>query len=87
MSRFPPRGRRARHEIVVEILKNAKNGIKKTKLMYKTKISFDQAGRYLNALEKANFITQESGVWKTTQKGFHVIEACEICHRLTKEVR
>jgi len=86
MSRFPPRRRRVRHDIIMEILKLAKRGIRKTKLMYEAKISFDQAERYLNALEKANFITQESGVWKTTQKGSHVIEACEICLRLTKEV-
>jgi len=41
--------------------------------------------KYLNALKEADFITEESGIWKTTEKGFHVIEACEICHRLIKE--
>ena len=78
--------RRARHDIILEILKDAKNGIKKTPLMYKASLSFTQIGQYLNALEKAGFIIEKSGVWETTEKGLHVIEACEICLRLTKEI-
>ena len=81
----PPSRRRARHDIVVEILKNARNGIKKTPLMYKASLSFTQIGQYLDALEKGGFITEKSGIWKTTDKGLDVIEACEICLRLTEE--
>jgi len=82
----PPSRRRARHDIVVEILKNARNGIKKTPLMYKASLSFTQIGQYLDALEKGSFIAEKSGIWKTTKKGLDVIEACEICLRLTEEV-
>jgi len=82
-----PRRRRTRHTIVVEILKNAKNGERKTSLMYKSSLSFTQIEQYLNALKKTGFITEKSGFWKTTEKGLHVIEACELCLRLTKEVK
>ena len=86
MPNFTPSRRRGRHDIVVEILKSALNGAKKTHIMLKARLSFPQVERYLNALKKADFITEESGVWKTTEKGLHVIEACKICHRLMKEV-
>ena len=86
MSRSASRKKRARHDIIMEILKLAKKGIKKTDLLFKARLSWDMLKKYLNALKEADFITEESGIWKTTEKGFHVIEACEICHCLTKEV-
>ena len=83
----PPRRRRARHSIIMQILKIAKNGEKKTNIMYKARLSFSQLEHYLNALENAGFIAEESGTWNTTQKGLHAIEACEMCLRLTEEVK
>jgi len=70
----------------MEILKAAKKGMKKTHIMYKAKLSFDMIEKYLSALKEEDFITEESGVWKTTEKGLHVMKACEICQRLIKEV-
>jgi len=78
--------RRARHDIIIGILKAAKDGEKKTRIMQKAQLSFHQLEEYLNALNDAGFITEMSGVWKTTEKGLHAIEACEICLRLTREV-
>jgi len=69
----------------LEILKVAEPGVRKTKIMYKVSLSFDQLKRYLGALKKAGFITQQSRMWKTTEKGLHVIEACELCQRLLEE--
>jgi predicted transcriptional regulator len=86
MSKMPSHKRRARHDIIMEVLRAAENGVKKTKIMYKASLSFPQLGHYLTALKNASFITEESGVWKTTEKGLHVIEACKICHRLLEEV-
>lgn len=77
-----PRKRRVRHDIIIEILQNAENGAKKSRIMYKVGLNFHQNERYLNALKKAGFITEENGIWKTTEKGLHVIEACKICNRL-----
>jgi predicted transcriptional regulator len=85
MSRSASRKRRVRYDIIMEILKLARKGIKKTDILFKARLSFDMREKYLNALKEADFITEESGIWKTTEKGFHVIEACEICHRLIKE--
>jgi len=85
MSRSASRKRRVRYDIIMEILKLARKGIKKTDILFKARLSFDMLEKYLNALKEADFITEESGIWKTTEKGFHVIEACEICHRLIKE--
>jgi len=81
------RKRRARHDIILEILQNAKDGAKKTSLMYKTNLSFSQVERYLSALTKGGFIAENSGVWRTTEKGLYVIEACKICHSLMEKVK
>ena len=86
MTELPSRKRRARHDIIMEVLKAAENGVKKTKIMYKASLSFDQLKQYINALKKGNFITEESGIWKTTEKGLHVIEACKICQRLLTDI-
>jgi predicted transcriptional regulator len=71
----------------MDILKLARNGAKKTEIMHKARLSYSQLEQYLDALKRADFITEESGTWKTTEKGFHVIEACKLCHKLmTKTV-
>jgi len=66
----------------MEILKAAENGLKKTHMMYKARLSFFQLESCLTALKKAGFITEEFDIWKTTEKGLHVIEACKICSQL-----
>jgi len=86
MPRSPPRKRRVRHDIIMEILKIAKNGAKKTEIMYKANLSFFQVEQYLNALKKADFITEKSGIWKTSKEGLYVIDACKICHSLIEKV-
>jgi predicted transcriptional regulator len=78
--------RRARCNITVDILKSANDGEKKTRIMQKAQLSFHQLEKYLDALNHAGFIIEESGIWKTTKKGLHVIEACELCLRLTREI-
>lgn len=76
--------RRTRHDIIIEILQNAKNGTKKSHIMYQVGLNYRQNEQYLEALKEASFITEKKGIWKTTEKGFHVIEACELCQRLTE---
>lgn len=77
--------RRGRHDIVVEILKVARNGTKKTNIMYKARLSHSQLEKYLNALRQEGFITEESGIWKTTESGINVIKACRICLSLVEK--
>jgi len=82
-----PHRRRARHDIIMGILKTATGyGKKKTQIMYKARLSYSQLEQYLTALKSGGFLTEESGIWRTTEKGLHVIEACELCLRLTREV-
>jgi len=71
----------------MEILKLAKRGTKKTNIMREARMSFEMLEKYLNALKDGHFITEESGVWKTTEGGLHVIKACEICQHLIKEAK
>jgi predicted transcriptional regulator len=44
------------------ILKIAKNGERKTRLMERVGLSFSQLKLYLNALKEAGFITEQFGV-------------------------
>jgi len=80
------RRRRGRHDIIMDILKIAGSGTVKTNIMSKAKLSYTQLELYLKALEKADLVREESGIWLTTEKGLQVIEACKICNRLMKEV-
>ncbi|UCE29422.1 MAG: hypothetical protein JSV85_01450 [Candidatus Bathyarchaeota archaeon] len=86
MSKRSPR-RRARHDIIIKILKTAKDGEKKTNIMFKARLSFSQLEQYLSSLEKGGFLSEKSGTWRTTKKGLHAIEACEVCLHLTEEVK
>lgn len=79
--------RRGRHDIIMQILKSAINGAKKTHIMMRARINFTQFEKYLNHLSEAGFVAEEDGIWRTTEKGLHAIEACRICLRLMKEVR
>lgn len=82
-----PRRKRTRHDITMKILTVAKYGEKKTRILQKARLSFYQLEEYLNALNHAGFITEESGILRTTEKGHHVIEACEVCLRFTEEIK
>lgn len=78
--------RRGRHDIVMEILKSAVNGAKKTHIMLKARLNFTQVELYLPPLREAGFISEDSGNWRTTEKGLHVIEACNICCSLIEDI-
>lgn len=64
--------RRSQLTIMVELLKLSKEPIKKTHLLYATRLNFVQLERYLQTLEKLEFITKISEPFKgylTTTKG------------------
>ncbi len=62
------------------------DGAKKTHIMHGANLSFRALEKYLNALKGAGFIAENKGVWKTTEKGLQVIEACRICQGLMEKV-
>jgi len=86
MADLASRKRRSRHDIIMEILRAAKDGTKKTNIMYKVRLSFPQLEKYLNAMKKADWITEKTDLWKTTEKGLHAIEVCDTCCRIIEEI-
>jgi len=64
--------RRSRMEISAEILRIARTGARKTKVVYGANLNFKLLNEYLDRLEKAGLIRRENGepcIIKTTEKG------------------
>jgi predicted transcriptional regulator len=74
--------RRGRQDIIMGILTIAKHGARKTEMIDKVRMSSAQCTQYLEDLKDAGYISEESGTWRTTEKGLQVIDACKICHSL-----
>jgi len=53
--------------------------------MDKVNLSFKQLEYYLNHLLSKNFIKKQGNIYRTTEKGLDVIEACKICLKLTEQ--
>ncbi len=83
-SRKPERRKRARHDIIIGILEAARHGETKTHIMNKVNLNYKQLIYYLDRLLSKNFIKEEDRFYRTTEKGFAVIEACKICLKLTE---
>lgn len=72
--------RRSRTEITAEILRIAKGGARKTRIVYGANINFRLLDEYLKRLEKAGLIIIESGkvnMIKTTDKGIEYLRRYE----------
>jgi predicted transcriptional regulator len=67
---------RNRTEIVSNILKAATGGAGRTKIMYKSFISYNQLKEYLSVLIENNLIEYLVGTheFKTTQKGLNLLK-------------
>jgi predicted transcriptional regulator len=65
--------RRDRHDIIVEILKTARTGEKKTYIMYKARLSHSQLKLYLELLNRNGMMINDNGVYKTTSKGLNFV--------------
>jgi len=64
--------RRSHVDIVAEILRIAKKGTKKTRIVYGANLNFKLLNDYLGRLEEAGLIAEdleENGLIKTTEKG------------------
>ena len=69
--------RRDRHDIIAEILRNAKEGQKKTSIMYSARLSHSQLKQYLELLNRNGMIANSDGVYKTTTKGLDFVKDFE----------
>jgi predicted transcriptional regulator len=78
-------GRRDRHDIIVEILKAAKKGEKKTCIMSKVRLSHSQLKLYLGYLNQNGMIVNDNGVYKTTPKGLAYIQEFESIHFMFRQ--
>jgi predicted transcriptional regulator len=54
--------------------KAAKNGVGKTQVLYDVGLSYSQIARYLEFLTAKGFIEKNGSLYKTSEKGFELIE-------------
>ncbi len=80
--------RRSEFEIVSEILMLAKNGTKKTRILYQTNLSYTQLQNYLKHLLETDMLRIENSkatnTYFTTKKG---IEVAENINKTLKELK
>ena len=67
---------RSRSDIIGLILESANGGATKTKIMYKSYLSFAQLREYLSMLSEKGLVEYEEGSQKfrTTEKGLRVLQ-------------
>lgn len=71
---------RDRHDIVIEILTNAKSGKRKTELMRDVGLSYLQTKQYLGLLQENGLLEIDAKQrYKTTRKGLEFLEKCGEC--------
>ena len=75
-SSYPSR-RRGSLAISIAILKAAKKGVLKTRLISSVALSYGQSLRYLEFLKANEFIETSGSLYKTTEKGLELIEEFE----------
>lgn len=69
--------RRSKYDIIVDILKSAMHGERKTKIMTATRLSYAQLKFYLDLLYKGGLLENSMGLYKTTSKGHQFIKNFE----------
>ncbi len=65
--------KRDRFEIIAGILQVARDGAKKTHVMYLCNLSYRQTNNYLNHLLKIGFL-QTGNSYHTTERGLHFLQ-------------
>jgi predicted transcriptional regulator len=69
--------RRNAMEITISVLEEARNGINKTRLVYRTNLNFLLIQRYTDFLQQKGlieFVSEPQPVYKTTQKGIELLD-------------
>lgn len=65
---------RSKLEIIAEILKLAKKGVRKTRIVYGCNLNFKMLGEYLDYLMPRGLMTQEGNTLTTSSKGLKYLE-------------
>ena len=69
--------RRSNLEIIAEILRIARRGTKRTRIVYGANLNFKMLREYLKKLEEAGLIAisgEDGGIIKTTEKGLEFLQ-------------
>jgi len=66
--------KRSEFEMLSDVLQVAKDGAKKSHIVYKANLNFALIRKILKTLIANNFLVQEGGLFKTTTKGFDYIK-------------
>ncbi|RZN37719.1 MAG: hypothetical protein EFT35_05710 [Methanophagales archaeon ANME-1-THS] len=61
--------RRGRLEIIEEVLFAAREGARKTEIVYKTNLNFTQLASYIRYLEEKGLLELSGPLFRTTSKG------------------
>ena len=79
---------RNRLDIIADVLKAAKNGAKKTWIMYKSNLSYELLNKYLGEILSAELIVFKDEVQKffTTRKGLEFLEMYKEYSRRNKRL-
>ena len=79
---------RNRLDIIADVLKAAKNGAKKTWIMYKSNLSYELLNKYLSEIVSAELIVFKDEVQKffTTRKGLEFLEMYKEYSRRNKRL-
>ncbi len=63
--------------IIVSILDAARDGIRKTHLLYSVGLSYEQLCRYVGYLKANGFVEKGGDLLRTTEKGLELIKEFE----------
>jgi len=81
--------KRDKYQIIYEICDLVKDGINKTKIMYRANLSFRQLNEYLNLMLKTNLFEKstesEKEIYKLTEKGLEFIERYKEINEILKQ--
>jgi predicted transcriptional regulator len=61
--------RRGKIEIMVDILSSAREGARKTEIVYKANLNFNRAERYIPYLEERGLMENSDSFYTTTEQG------------------
>ena len=67
-------GNRGMYDISADILRVARNGAKKTHIVYRANLNFAVVKRYLGRLERGDLITRVDEVFRTTERGIEFLD-------------
>jgi len=78
--------RRDKTTIITNLLEViTSGGVIKTHLMYGANMSYSGLERYINAFMESGWITENSGIYKTTSKGIEALKKLRESSELLKE--